>query len=266
MIRRIKSGIGDIGVRLIKWTARKLKIDLIQLGYSTNGLLRSENLTVSGERYFITQYLPQLVLNDQPVLVDIGANIGDYSKLLRQAFPNATIISAEPNPATFSALQKNSDPKNILIQKGLGAKEEQLPLYFDAENETSVQASSDPEVLTLIAKQNNLKAETISITTLDQLCAEHEIETIDLLKIDTEGFELEVLMGAKKLLEENKIKVIQFEFNEVNIVKRRFLNDFYKLLPNYDFYRLDKNRLIELGEWSPKHEIFRFQNIAAILR
>ena len=89
---------------------------------------------------------------------------------------------------------------------------------------------------------------------------------IDLLKIDTEGFELEVLLGASEMLTEKKITIIQFEFNEVNIVQRRFLKDFYNLLPKYDFYRLDEQRLIPLGSWEPKHEIFMFQNIVAIRR
>ena len=86
-----------------------------------------------------------------------------------------------------------------------------------------------------------------------------------MLKIDVEGFELEVLKGAEKLLREGRIKIIQFEFNEVNIIQRRFLKDFYDELPGFDFYRLDENRLIALNEWQPKHEIFLFQKVIAIL-
>ena len=92
----------------------------------------------------------------------------------------------------------------------------------------------------------------------------NNISTIDLLKIDTEGFELEALEGAKQLLSENRISMIQFEFNEVNIIKRRFLKDFNTILTGFDFYRLDENKLIPLNEWQPIHEIFMFQNILAI--
>jgi len=99
---------------------------------------------------------------------------------------------------------------------------------------------------------------------LDEYCKANNVSQIDLLKIDTEGFELEALQGATELLRNKAIKIIQFEFKEVNIVKRRCLKDFYELLDGFTFYRLDENRLIPLNEWQPIHEIFMSQNIVAI--
>ncbi len=99
---------------------------------------------------------------------------------------------------------------------------------------------------------------------MDEYCKANNVSQIDLLKIDTEGFELEALQGATELLRNKAIKIIQFEFKEVNIVKRRCLKDFYELLDGFTFYRLDENRLIPLNEWQPIHEIFMSQNIVAI--
>ncbi|MFK8046429.1 MAG: FkbM family methyltransferase [Crocinitomicaceae bacterium] len=263
MLKKIKSTIGNFGVWLIKLTAKKLKIDLIKLGYSENGILKSYSMTASGEIYFINTFLKQKV-DSNSIFIDVGANKGEFSSLLRKAHPQAKIYAFEPNPNTFKLLNKNCGNSVQVINKGIGEQNGELNLFFDEDNITSEQASSDPEILKTIAKSQNLTSVKIAITTLDQFTSKNGIEKIDFLKIDTEGFELEALKGARLLLERNKIRIIQFEFNEVNVVKRRFLKDFYDCLPGFDFYRLDTNRLIPLGEWEPFHEIFKFQNIIAI--
>lgn len=264
MIKKLKLAIGNLGIRLIKFTSRKAKIDLIRVAYAENGLTKSHSLKASGELYFIKTFLQQQIKNTQPILLDVGGNIGEYSLLLRKNFPNAQIYTFEPNPTTFRLLKDKIGEASQLIQKGIGSDEGELELFFDANNPSSVQATSNREILDVIAKTETITSEKIQITTLDHFCEMQKIERIDLLKIDTEGFEYEALIGAKKLLENNQINCIQFEFNEVNIVKRRFLRDFYLLLPQFNFYRLDEKRLIPLGEWQPIHEIFMFQNIVAI--
>jgi len=65
-------------------------------------------------------------------------------------------------------------------------------------------------------------------------------------------------------LSARRIGLIQFEFNELNVLSRVFLKDFYDLLPGYSLYRMDTDRLHPLGDYSPINEIFRYQNILAI--
>jgi hypothetical protein len=60
------------------------------------------------------------------------------------------------------------------------------------------------------------------------------------------------------------IKIIQFEFNEMNIVSRVFLKDFYQILKAYKIYRLCETELIPLFHYDSINEIFKFQNIIAI--
>ena len=62
---------------------------------------------------------------------------------------------------------------------------------------------------------------------------------------------METIKGSEKMISSGKIRMIQFEFNEVNIIRRRFLKDFYNALPDYIFYRLDEKRLIPLDDWKP---------------
>lgn len=260
-MRKLKLFVGDLTVGLIKFLARKVKIDLLPIAYSENGITKSYNYIASGEMYFINTFLHSRIKSKNPIFYDVGGNKGDYTLMLRKSFPDSKITTFEPNPSTYKVLKTNVGDKSKLINKGVGEKKDELELFFDINNTTSVQASSNPEILKQIAKTTDLTSVKIDVITLDDYVKENEI---DLLKIDVEGFELEVLNGANTLLKEGKIKIIQFEFNEVNIIQRRFLKDFYEILPNYDFYRLDEKKLIPLNEWQPKHEIFMFQNIIAI--
>lgn len=87
----------------------------------------------------------------------------------------------------------------------------------------------------------------IKLTTLDIFCDEENINSIDFLKIDVEGNEYNVLLGAKELLNNKKINVMQFEFGGTCIDARIFFRDFWELLhPTYDIYRINNDSLIEI--------------------
>lgn len=106
----------------------------------------------------------------------------------------------------------------------------------------------------------------VNVLTLDDFCSEHEISKIDLLKIDTEGNELKSLIGARQLLYENRIKAIQFEFNEMNLCSKSTFKDFWDLLENFYFYRLlPGGQLLPITKYIPYFcEIYAYQNIIAI--
>ena len=98
------------------------------------------------------------------------------------------------------------------------------------------------------------------------LCKRKKIKEVKFLKIDTEGNELNVLLGAKRLLKENRIETIQFEFNEMNVMSRVFFRDFLELMPDHTFYRLLPAGLLPIGKYSPlTNEIFAYQNVIATL-
>jgi Methyltransferase FkbM domain len=100
---------------------------------------------------------------------------------------------------------------------------------------------------------------------LDDYLSENGIGHVNLLKVDAEGHELKILHGVINNIRNNKIDVIHFEFNEMNIISKTFMKDFYDLLTNYSFYRLLPYGLLSLGDYKPaKYEIFLFQNIVAI--
>jgi hypothetical protein len=91
------------------------------------------------------------------------------------------------------------------------------------------------------------------------------VTQIGLLKIDTEGHEMAVLMGASRLLKRGGIDFIQFEFNEMNVFSRVFMRDFFDLLPGYTFHRLLPETAIKLASYDPVFmEVFAYQNLVCV--
>jgi hypothetical protein len=75
-----------------------------------------------------------------------------------------------------------------------------------------------------------------------------------------------VLHGAEGLLKTGRIKIIQFEFNEMNLVSRVFMRDFVELLQDYKFFRLLPSGMLSLSYTPLTSELFAYQNIIAISR
>lgn len=243
----------------IKWN--KL---LYRLSLSGLGILNYENPRVSGELHFLNNIATQQT--SKSIIFDVGANKGDYSLMCLNVFKNVQIYSFEPHPKTFSVLKNVVSGKNVsCFNKALSSKHEILELFDYDDNDGSEHASLYKDVIEKIHSKTAVP-HRVSAVTLDEFINEKKIDKINLLKIDTEGHELEVIKGANFAIKNQMISIIHFEFNEMNIVSRSFFKNFIELLPGYDFYRLLPNGLIPL-EYSPINtEIFAYQNIVAFLR
>lgn len=251
--------------KVIKAIAAASGIDLLVLAYNEMGILKCENEERTGERYFIYRFLKNVFADkSRPVLFDIGANVGKYSTMLCDSFPEAQVYAFEPNINAFKILQGNMGGKVDCLNFGMGADQKDGKLFTYSSSPSSSHASSFKEMFTLFHKSDDLTAIEFKMTTVDRFCKDKGIQGIDLLKIDTEGCELQVLKGASEMLTGGRIKVIQFEFGECNVFSRVFLRDFYEVLTGFSFYRLDSGGLIPLPTYEPVNEIFRFQNIIAV--
>jgi FkbM family methyltransferase len=227
------------------------------------GVLNYKNVVVSGERRFMERCLSS---SEVPTVVDVGANVGDYSSMVLEARKNARLFAFEPHPETFKRLtaRLSSAGNFVATNAACGGRPGKLLLYDHEGGSGTGHASLLPGVIEGIHGDKSNQQE-VDVITLDRFAADREISRIDLLKIDTEGTELEVLKGASNLLREGRIRAIQFEFNEMNIVSRVFLKDFYELIPSFRFYRLLRHGLGPLDPYSPLAcEVFAFQNIVAL--
>ena len=227
------------------------------------------DITVGGEGRNIRKILKKLeekYPNDQYVLFDVGANIGNYSKELRCVFSGKADIHAfEPLPSTYNMLKKEVESYHInCYNVGLSDKEGVLPFYIDK------QGSRIASVYHRRLDHFNVKmdiTEDCNFTTVDEFCANNNLERIHFLKIDVEGHELAVLGGANKMIEDGRIDFIQFEFGGCNIDSRTFFQDFwYFLHDKYDIYRIIPTGLYPIKEYTEMREIFMCSNYLAELK
>ena len=197
-------------------------------------------------------------------MFDVGANIGDYTSLLLERFPEAQIHAFEPHPKNYSRLLAKIKNGNVkFYNMGIGEHKGNLTLYDRADHNGSAHASLYKEVISDIHKQKYTEID-VSVETLDEIASKEGIRYIDFLKIDTEGNELSVLKGAAHLIKTHSIGCIHFEFNEMNVISRVYFHDFCSALYDYDFYRLLPNGLLPLGRTPLSTELFAYQNILAI--
>jgi len=257
-----------IGIKHVKTVivalARLARIDLLMLTYQSWGILKYSNSTVSGEDFVISSVLKKYLQKEDLIIFDVGANAGDYLIKIKTEFSNAKIYAFEPNCNTFNILKTKSNVNVNCYNLGLSSKSLNQKLYTYAGEKNSEHASIYKNVLLDLHKAKNIVELDFCNTTIDEFCKINKIDFIDFIKIDTEGHELEVMQGATRMISENRINIIQFEFNEMNIISRVFLKDFYEILKDYNIYRLNSNNLIPLFEYSSTNEIFKFQNFLAI--
>ena len=238
---------------------------LYRLSLGGLGILNYKNSKISGEKAFLKKVLS----SNCGVFIDVGANQGNYALEVIGICPSIKIFAFEPHPITFASLKKNI--KNYLnvtaINKGMSNENGVLRLYDYSSNDGSSHASLFQDVITEIHGAGSAVSHDVELTTLDQFIDSENIKEIDLLKIDTEGNELQVLRGGVNAIKSKKIKAIHFEFNEMNVSSRAFFRDFWKLLEGYRFYRLLPNEMLEIKRYNPLQcEIFAYQNIVAILK
>lgn len=157
------------------------------------------------------------------VVFDVGSNKGQSISFFKKIYPQAKIYAFEPSNKSFNTLKANlerfSYKEVFIFQLGLGEVAGQVNFYESLLDETSTFALPNENSRHLKKKnrillQNSKNRYTTVVSrveTLDSFIREKKIEFIDILKIDVEGFEFEVLKGAKNTVEEKKINVIQFE-------------------------------------------------------
>lgn len=228
------------------------------------GILNFENNRISGEERFIKLFLAG---KTGGVVFDVGANVGNYSSKVLKTNPLLTVYAFEPHPRTFATLEKNVQHSNFTaINAAAGECAGTSALYDYAADDGSSHASLYQDVIENIHRASSTHHE-VKVVALGEFSRENQITNIALLKIDTEGNELNALKGIEDLLSTGKIEAIHFEFNEMNIASHVFFRDFWALLPNYDFYRLLPDGMVKLEKYSPVFcEIFAYQNIVALLK
>jgi len=156
-------------------------------------------------------------------VIDVGANIGKYSKMIRAICKKCRIVAFEPVLSTFEELKKGTESLDIEMHNcALG--------NFSGKAQIAIV----PNQSTLASLVENLQEgggrisnnTEIDVVKGSEYIHNSGIERISLLKVDTEGFESEVLKGFEAAI--LKADVVQFEYGKGNIFSRYHLHDYFR--------------------------------------
>lgn len=227
------------------------------------GILNFENFKISGEENFMHFLIKNYT---KGVILDVGSNIGDYAEKLVSVGFKERIYCFEPHPNTFGILKEKFENSNKVIttNSAVSDKSGRMEL-FDYKSSGTSHASLHEKVITEVHNELSVRHE-VEVISLDEFVIDNEIKNVFFLKVDTEGNELNVFNGARKLLSAGVVEIICFEFTQLNLVNKITFGDFYSILSeDYHLYRLLTNGLLEITHYQPLLlELFGFQNIIAI--
>ena len=204
------------------------------------------SISANGEALVQKTILKRLY-GSEAIIIDCGANIGQWSTQLitvaRKTDKNTQLklFCFEPSFYSYSKLTKalsNLQSSNLNLsayQKALSSKSGNLSLKI-------VHGGAGTNSLVEVPG-SYAEEETVSVTTMDDFAAENEIVKIDFLKIDAEGHDFDVILGAEQLLNEHCVGVIQFEYNWRWIYGKHFLQEVFEFL---------KQRGYDLGKITPE--------------
>jgi FkbM family methyltransferase len=144
---------------------------------------------------------------------DVGANDGETAVTALHQFPKARVICFEPHPVTFSKLttRLRNEARIRMVNSALGFEIGEFEMFEYDNSKINSLTDRAPYAVRFGQKSRRI---SVQCTTLDAYCAKTEIERIDVLKIDTEGFDFKVLQGSSVMLQKHAIKFVYFEFND----------------------------------------------------
>jgi FkbM family methyltransferase len=151
---------------------------------------------------------------DRPVrrVFDVGANEGQFAGACAGAFPAAEVWSFEPVPDTFARLQAGASAAGPRVKPfclGLGERDETrtIKLYPHSTMNSLADRPAFED-----AHSPPIGEIPVAVRSLDSFCREHQVTAIDLLKVDTEGYDLSVFRGGVGLLGSAAVRFLTTEF------------------------------------------------------
>ncbi len=219
------------------WIARQAMADRYapgpraMAGFFDQAILAWKNkqyeVTLNGEAALLAKlaaFRPQVVL-------DVGANVGDWSLAALRHLPEATVHAFEIAPTTAADLARNTAEAGgrfVLNRVGLSDHEGEIEIFRSPESSTAT--STLRHALAVGEAEHGIRTvltETARVTTGDAYLRAQGIDRVDLLKIDVEGAEPAVLAGFAGAFARQAITLVQFEYGPLNLATRHMLADFH---------------------------------------
>ena len=218
------------------------------------------NIAIDGEAVLMKEFI-----KPNQTVFDIGANCGEWTQFAINTQPSIKVYAFEPVPPVYERLKqtlgkyKNVQLFNHAISDKIGLA--QFHYYPEADGLSGffyreVLRGDHPDPLILEVPEK----------TLDAFCLENGINSIDFIKIDTEGAEWKVLTGARELIQNHRIKAIQFEYGGCYIDAKTTLKSVMTYLSqnNYVIFRIMPKGLVHISKWEARLENYHLSNYFAI--
>lgn len=159
-------------------------------------------------------YLYDLVESKPNTIFDCGANIGFVTHKFHTLFPNCNVFAFEPNPVIFEKLNQFYSQNNHIHCFNLGISDSSGKLLFNINKNSGTSSFLNPnEYHKNNIASRNITVKEVKVTSIDDIMKSNNVNFIDVLKLDIEGFEIKALEGIKNL--EDKVALI---FAEVNLI------------------------------------------------
>ncbi len=199
-----------------------------------------------------------LLDNSPPVVFDVGAFIGDTIEQFKSSFPDSDIHAFEPFDESFIVLKNRFQKTDKIFLNNIAIGDQSLAktnMYITQNKGSSslLKPTKDANEFwegNPLSTQKEVKVGTI---TIDDYCQKQNIKSIDILKIDVQGSEINVLQGAEQMLKERRVKLIFTEISiapnykgqsEIDEVIKLLRKNEYKI---FNFFKMKhkKGKLIE---------------------
>ena len=213
-------------MKMLKWLSLKLEM----LGYRLELIYECKKLANAGRaiprnywklclkepaRYDDFIQILCFIDNKRPVnLIDIGANVGDFAKDFLTFFPSAReIICFEPIPHLVDKIHSNVDDKRVMvINAGLGGTNEKLKISYPKGNTVIASFYQYTDYVNNFYKTDEQITEEVDVYRLDDACAQFSKGSKFIVKIDTQGHEVEVIKGGLSVLSHAYVVIIECSF------------------------------------------------------
>ena len=188
-------------------------------------------------KYIVTQngegaLLARLRPFEPKLLIDVGANIGDWTIAACEALPNTTVHAfeiAETTAALFAANTHSYADRVVMNPFGLGDREGVITLYMTPHTDTAASTVREAAVFSVTDQGfTEIIEMRARITTGDAYLHAAGLRHVDMLKIDVEGAEFSVLRGFAGAFDCRAIDLVQFEYGKLNLSTRQFLGDLWQ--------------------------------------
>jgi FkbM family methyltransferase len=237
----VRSVIGAIK----SWLSRSLLVTqaAVVLRDQANTIVRlrlsdSPWVTESGEKWLIDVVGPEC-----RTFVDVGGNRGDWTELMLGTAGRKRGLLFECSTSALCLLHAKfaADPELTIVAKAVGDQPGTATFYEEPE------AGGTSSLVHGYSHADAVPCQ-VEVTTLDIALPANDIDFVDVLKIDVEGFDLLVLRGARSLLVEHRVGLVQFEYNQMWLGAGSTLREAIDLLTRmgYEVYLLNRR-----GLWQP---------------